>query len=77
MAAPWVERFLLMLPHYRAIDLLQLCDAHGLALLKDWMLAVAARPSVQRSSAGHEEMCKAAIRYYVRYISPGAPGTLT
>eukprot|EP00961_Rhodomonas_salina_P006353 86079-Rhodomonas_salina.1 len=26
---------------------------------------------------GHEEMCKAAIRYYVRYISPGAPGTLT
>ena len=74
VAAPWVERMLLMLPYWRGIDALALCREHGCVRTARWLQAVAARPSVQRSSAGEEEMVAAAKRYYVEYASPGTRG---
>ena len=38
--------------------------------------AVAARRSVVETSAGAEEMARAAAHYYVEHVSPGAPGRL-
>lgn len=74
VAAPWVERMLLMLPYWRGIDTLELCARHGLPKTTAWMRAVAARPSVKKTSAGTEEMARAARRYFVDYATPGTPG---
>jgi len=74
VAAPWVERMLCMLPFWRGIDPLHLCESHGLQRTSAWMQCVAARPSVQLTSAGKAEMVRAARRYYVDYASPGTPG---
>ena len=41
-----------------------------------WSDAVLERPSVRKTSAGVEEMARAARRYYVEYVSPGAAGVL-
>jgi len=76
VAAPWAERMLEMLPHFRALDLPLLLQQMALDRTRRWLLAVAARPSVAQSSAGAEEMARAARRYYVEYASPGAPGAL-
>lgn len=65
-----------MLPHWRAVDLSRLCDEQGLARTRAWMTAVAARESVQRSSAGEAEMVRTSRLYYVSHVSPGAPGAL-
>jgi|Transcript_49709 hypothetical protein len=65
---------LLMLPYWRNIDLLKLCRQQGLARTASWMEAVAARPSVQATSAGEAEMARAARLYYVSHVSPGARG---
>jgi len=77
VAAPWVERMLLMLPHWRGLDPVRLCEVQGLPRTASWMQAVAARPSVQSTSAGEEEMVRASRRYYVNYASPGTPGEKT
>jgi len=77
VAGPWVERMLLMLPHWRGIDTIRLCETHGLQRTSVWMQAVAARPSVKSTSAGEEEMIAASRRYYVDYASPGTPGEKT
>ena len=74
VAAPWVERMLLMLPYWRGVDTLKLCEAHGLERTSRWMQAVAMRPSVQRSSAGEDEMVRASKLYYVEHASPGTRG---
>ena len=74
VAAPWVERMALMLPHWRNVDVFALCDSHGLTLTSKWLRAVLARPSVVATSAGKDEMALAARRYFVDYVSPGAPG---
>ncbi len=76
VAAPWCERMLRMLPHWRAIDTPSLCERHGLLLTREWLLATAARPSVVQSSAGDVEMARAAALYYVSHVSPGAAGRL-
>jgi glutathione S-transferase len=76
MAAPWVERMLLMLPHWRGIDPAGICDDFGLVRTRAWMLAVTQRPSVVQTSAGRDEMVRASRRYYVSYVTPGAPGVL-
>lgn len=76
VAAPWVERMLEMLPHWRGLDLPLLLQQNGLERTRKWMLAIAARPSVTESSAGVEEMARASRRYFVEHVSPGAPGVL-
>jgi len=76
VAAPWVERILLMLPHWRAIDACRLCESQGLLATRDWLVAVSQRPSVVETSAGEAEMARAARRYFVTHVSPGAPGVL-
>ena len=76
VAAPWVDRMLSMLPHWRALELLPFMQQCGLDRSVRWMKAVAARPSVTQSSAGAEEMARASGRYYVEHVSPGAPGVL-
>ena len=76
VAAPWAERMLAMLPHWRALDLPKLLQQSGLDRTRRWLLAVAEHPSVVESSAGVEEMARASRRYYVEHVSPGAPGVL-
>jgi len=76
VAAPWAERMLLMLPHWRAFELTGLIQSVGLDRTHRWLLAVAARPSVVQSSAGAEEMALASRKYYVEHVSPNAPGVL-
>jgi len=76
VAAPWAERMLLMLPHWRAFELTGLIQSVGLDRTHRWLLAVAARPSVVQSSAGAEEMALASRKYYVEHVSPNALGVL-
>ena len=76
VAAPWVERMSAMLPLWRNIDFTALCEGHGLTKVAAWSDAVLERPSVQTTSAGVEEMARAARKYYVEYVSPGAAGVL-
>ena len=76
VAAPWVERMSAMLPLWRNIDFAALCEGHGLTKVAAWSDAVLERPSVQTTSAGTEETARAARRYYVEYVSPGAAGVL-
>ena len=66
-----------MLPHWRGFDPVRLCESQGLPRTASWMQAVAARESVQSTSAGEEEMVRASRRYYVSYASPGTPGEKT
>ena len=73
-AAPWVERLIRMLPHWRAFDTLAFCHSAGLSLTANWLAAVNERPSVRSSSAGEAEMVRASRLYYVDFVSPGAPG---
>lgn len=74
VAAPCVERMLAMLPYWRGFDVLDLCRQRSLTRTAAWMKAVAARPSVMATTAGHAEMARAARQYYVNHVSPGAPG---
>ncbi len=76
IAGPWVERMIRMLPHWRDMHILSLCEARGLQRTRRWLEAVAARPSVAETSAGTAEMIRASRLYYVDYVSPGAPGEL-
>ena len=63
-----------MLPYWRNLDLVTLCERQGLRATATWLGAVAERPSVQQTSAGLDEMVRASKKYYVGYASPGAPG---
>ena len=74
VAAPWVERMLLMLPYWRKIDAVELCEESGCARTAAWLRAVATRPSVEETSAGEAEMARAAKLYYVDYATPGCRG---
>ena len=75
ISAPWVQRFYVTLPYFRAIDfeedILKSFD-----LLPLWMGAVCNRPSCVASKCPEEEMIAACKRYYVSFISPGAKGSL-
>ena len=79
VAAPWVQRFHFVLHHFRGIDfrrdVLEECDDDGSPVLQQWMEAVLNRPSVQSTICPHKEMAAAAMRYYVSYVSPGAPAS--
>ena len=77
VAAPWVERMLLMLPYWRNLEILRLLESQGLTRTAAWMRAVAARPSVLATSAGEAEMVRASRLYYVTHASPGSRGEAT
>ena len=66
-----------MLPYWRGIELMALCEGQGLQRSAAWLRAVAERPSVKATSAGEKEMVRASRRYYVEYASPGTPGEAT
>jgi len=66
----------LMLPYWRGIDVFRLCASCGLTRTEEWLRAVLAQTSVKQTSAGEAEMAIAARKYFVTYVSPGAPGVL-
>ena len=72
-ASPWVQRFFVTLPYFRSVDFdhMVVTDFPSVA---SWMKAVRTRPSVVNTACPETEMCAAVLRYYVSYISPGAPG---
>jgi len=75
ICAPWIQRFFVTLPYFRGIDFES--EILGkLPITKKWMKAVCARESVIQSKCPEEEMLDAARRYYVSFVSPGAPGHL-
>ena len=74
VAAPWVQRMLCMLPYWRNMDILTMCERQGLLRTAAWFRAVAARPSVVETSCGEAEMARASKLYYVDFASPGSPG---
>ena len=63
-----------MMPYWRGIDALKLCESNGLTRTSAWLRAVTARPSVLQSSAGEAEMADAALKYFVDYATPGTRG---
>jgi len=65
-----------MLPFWRNTDVSRLMATNGLILTDRWMRAILERPSVLQTSAGKKEMVAASRKYFVNYVSPGAPGTL-
>ena len=69
IAAPWVQRFFVTLPFYRNI----IADELLAERTERWMKAVRNRPSVMASKCPEDEMLAAAERYYVSYVTPGAP----
>lgn len=75
IAAPWVQRFFVTLPYYRNIDFDEMVHASYPRVAR-WMDAVRVKPSVVASQCPEEEMLAAAERYYVSFVSPGAPGRL-
>lgn len=75
IAAPWVQRFFVTLPYYRNIDFDEMVHTSYPRVAR-WMDAVRIKPSVVASRCPDEEMLAAAERYYVSFVSPGAPGRL-
>ena len=65
---------LLMLPFWRNLDILKLCERQGLTRTRAWLEHVAARPSVIETAADEAEMVRASKLYYVSFASPGSRG---
>ena len=68
---------LLMLPYWRNLDILALCERQGLTRTRAWLESVAARTSVVETAADEEEMVRASRLYYVSFASPGSRGEAT
>ena len=65
---------LCMLPFWRNLDIARLCEQQGLVRTRQWLEAVAARPSVVATAADEAEMARAAKLYYVSFASAGSRG---
>mmetsp|Transcript_26595 Transcript_26595/g.37455 ORF Transcript_26595/g.37455 Transcript_26595/m.37455 type:complete len:151 (+) Transcript_26595:389-841(+) len=76
IAAPWVQRFFVTLPYFRGVDFSQDVLPARCKKVARWMSAVRERPSVIASACPEDEMLEAAKKYYVSFVSPGAPGVL-
>jgi glutathione S-transferase len=76
MAAPWIQRFYVTLPYFRGIHIIEDIIPKECEEVAKWMEVVRKRPSVQVTACADDEMLNAARKYYVSYVSPGAPGTL-
>ena len=71
VAAPWIQRWRVTLPHFRNVDLdADLLVPCGLRRVSAWTGAVAARPAVADTAAPDAEMIAAAERYYVTFVTP-------
>jgi glutathione S-transferase len=70
ISAPWIQRFHHVIPHFRAetMDDIEAPDS-----VVKWMNSVQKRQSVVDTGVPPKEMFRAAEKYYVSYISPGAP----
>jgi glutathione S-transferase len=75
VAAPWIQRFYIVLSHFRGVDFCHDILDQGDPVVREWMDAVRARPSVQTTACPPEEMLAAALRYYVTHVSAGSPAT--
>jgi glutathione S-transferase len=75
ICAPWVQRFFVTLPYFRGVDFQEQILSPYPNVAR-WMATVSSRPSVLESKCDEEEMLNAARRYYVSFVSPGAPGRL-
>lgn len=76
IAAPWIQRFYVTLPHFRGIDDFEsdILWGNDLDDLSIWMRAVCERPSCAASACTEGEMIAACERYYVSFVSPGGGG---
>jgi glutathione S-transferase len=75
ISAPWIQRFFVTLPYFRGIDF-EGKTLRSLPRTANWMKAVCQRHSVVESKCPNDEMLDAARRYYVSFVTPGAPGRL-
>lgn len=73
-AAPWVHRFAITIPFFRGVEMNSMirCDSKVAA----WMDAVLRRPSVQATSCSKDDLVKSTRRFFVKYVTPGAPGDM-
>mmetsp|Transcript_31991 Transcript_31991/g.52828 ORF Transcript_31991/g.52828 Transcript_31991/m.52828 type:complete len:118 (+) Transcript_31991:426-779(+) len=72
IAAPWVQRIFVTLPYYRSMDFSgDILMAYP--KVERWMEAVRNKPSVIASMCPEDEMKAAAERYYVSFVTKGAP----
>jgi glutathione S-transferase len=76
IAAPWVQRFYVVLPYFRGVQIIEEIVPKECEEVAKWMEVVRKRPSVQVTACADDEMFRAARKYYVSYVSSGAPGTL-
>jgi glutathione S-transferase len=71
ITAPWVHRFQVAIPHFRGVELEDLDAPENISR---WMKAVFDRPSVQSTLCSNDYLLESTARYFVTYITPGAPG---
>lgn len=76
ISAPWIQRCFVTLPYFRGIDVVERMTLKRLPRTVKWMKAVCKRSSVVESKCPEDEMLAAARRYYVSFVTPGAPGHL-
>jgi len=76
IAAPWIQRFYVTLPYFRGVDFEKDVLPPECTKVCRWANSVRARSSVVKSACPEDEMLAAARRYYVSFVSPGAPGKL-
>jgi glutathione S-transferase len=73
MVAPWLQRFCVALPFFRGVDFDSLLSKEESAV-KRWSRAVLARQSVIATGAGEDSIIASSKRFFVKHVSPGAPG---
>lgn len=71
ITAPWVHRFQVAIPYFRGVELEDLDVPENISR---WMKAVFDRPSVQSTVCLNAYLLESTARYFVTYITPGAPG---
>ncbi|GAB5037158.1 glutathione s-transferase domain-containing protein [Nannochloropsis oceanica] len=70
--APFVQRLLIVVPHWAGVDLLEMTDKEGWGRLKVWMEAVAWRESTVKSGGTKEETIKNYTRLLAMMKGAGA-----
>jgi glutathione S-transferase len=71
-AAPWVHRFVVTIPYFRGAHMPELIRPGS--KVAAWIDAVLCRPSVQATSCPEDYLLKSTRSYFVKYVTPGAPG---
>mmetsp|Transcript_6543 Transcript_6543/g.9540 ORF Transcript_6543/g.9540 Transcript_6543/m.9540 type:complete len:116 (-) Transcript_6543:386-733(-) len=71
IAAPWVQRFSVTIPHFRGIEV----GAADAPKTTTWMKNVVERASVMETACPEDGMISAAQRFFVKFVSPGSPAS--